>query len=42
MTFMGEPAKLVRTKIGIFVLSFLVLLLVLVIQLKKEFWKDVK
>jgi ubiquinol-cytochrome c reductase cytochrome c1 subunit len=42
MVFMAEPAKLVRHKIGYFVLGFLVILLILVINLKREFWKDIK
>lgn len=42
MVFMSEPAKLVRHKIGYYVIGFLLILLVLVINLKKEFWKDVK
>ena len=42
MVFMAEPAKLVRHKIGYFVIGFLVILLILVINLKREFWKDIK
>jgi len=42
MVFMSEPAKLVRHKIGYYVIGFLLILLILVINLKKEFWKDVK
>jgi ubiquinol-cytochrome c reductase cytochrome c1 subunit len=42
MVFMGEPAKLVRHKIGYFVIGFLVILLILVINLKREFWRDIK
>jgi len=41
MVFMGEPAKLVRYKLGYWVLAFLALLFVLVYALKKEIWKDV-
>jgi ubiquinol-cytochrome c reductase cytochrome c1 subunit len=41
LVFMGEPAILVRHKIGWFVLGFLSLLLVLVYSLKKEIWKDI-
>jgi ubiquinol-cytochrome c reductase cytochrome c1 subunit len=42
MVFMSEPAKLVRHKIGYYVIGFLLILLILVINLKKEFWQDVK
>lgn len=41
LDFMGEPAKLVRYKIGYIVLGFLFLLLILAYALKKEFWKDI-
>lgn len=41
LDFMGEPAKLVRYKIGYIVIGFLFLLLILSYALKKEFWKDV-
>jgi ubiquinol-cytochrome c reductase cytochrome c1 subunit len=42
LVFMGEPAVLVRHQIGWIVLGFLALLLVLMIALKKEIWKDIK
>ena len=42
MVFMSEPDKLVRHKIGYYVIGFLLILLILVINLKKEFWKDIK
>lgn len=41
LDFMGEPAKLVRYKIGYLVLGFLAFLFVLSYALKKEYWKDV-
>lgn len=41
MDFMGEPAKLVRQKLGFIVIGFLFILLILSYALKKEFWKDV-
>lgn len=41
MAYLGEPAKMVRTKIGIYVLLFLAVLLVLTYLLKKEYWKDI-
>ncbi|MDP1636201.1 MAG: cytochrome c1 [Gallionellaceae bacterium] len=42
LVFMGEPAKLVRNKIGFFVLGFLFILLILTYALKKEIWKDIR
>jgi len=42
LDYVGEPAKLIRTSLGIWVLFFLGVLLVLTILLKKEYWKDVK
>ncbi len=42
MAFMAEPAKQQRKHLGIWALLFLGVLLVLVIKLKKEYWKDVK
>lgn len=41
MVYLGEPARMVRTKIGVYVLLFLAVLLVLTFLLKKEYWKDV-
>jgi ubiquinol-cytochrome c reductase cytochrome c1 subunit len=41
MVYVGEPAKLVRYRIGIFVLVFLAIFLVIAYLLKKEYWKDV-
>ena len=41
LDFMGEPAKLVRYKLGYIVLGFLFLLLILSYALKIEFWKDI-
>jgi len=42
LDYVGEPAKLIRTSIGIWVLLFLGFLFVLTYLLKKEYWKDVK
>jgi len=39
--YMGEPAKLSRYNIGVWVLLFLALLFVVSYAMKKEFWKDV-
>lgn len=41
LVFMGEPAKMVRTSLGMIVVGFLLVLFVLVFALKKEIWKDV-
>lgn len=42
MAFMAEPAKQQRQHLGLWALLFLSVLLVLVIKLKKEYWKDIK
>ena len=42
LDYVGEQAKLIRTKLGVWVLLFLGVLLVLTYLLKKEYWKDVK
>ncbi len=41
LTYLGEPAKLVRYEIGVYVLIFLAVFLVFAYLLKKEYWKDV-
>jgi ubiquinol-cytochrome c reductase cytochrome c1 subunit len=41
LVYLGEPAKLVRYRIGNYVLVFLVVFLVFAYMLKKEYWKDV-
>lgn len=41
LVFMSEPAGLVRHQIGWIVLVFLSILLVLMVALKKEIWKDI-
>ncbi|MDX1823529.1 MAG: cytochrome c1 [Thiohalomonadales bacterium] len=41
LVYMGEPAKLSRYYIGVWVLLFLALLFVVSYAMKKEFWKDV-
>lgn len=41
MVYLGEPAKLVRYKIGFWVLAFLSVLFIATYLLKKEYWKDV-
>ena len=42
IAYMSEPGQLKRKKIGFYVVGFLLLLLVLTVKLKKEFWKDIK
>lgn len=41
MVYLAEPAKLVRYRIGVYVLIFLAVFLVFAYLLKKEYWKDV-
>jgi ubiquinol-cytochrome c reductase cytochrome c1 subunit len=41
LAYMGEPEKTTRSQIGVLVLFFLLLFLVPVWLLKKEYWKDV-
>lgn len=41
MVYLGEPAKLVRYRLGIVVLVFLAIFFVVAYLLKKEYWKDV-
>lgn len=41
LVYMGEPAKLVRYKLGFIVVGFLLVLFVLVYALKRDIWKDV-
>ncbi|MEW5008819.1 MAG: cytochrome c1 [Cycloclasticus sp.] len=41
MTYMGEPAKLERQRLGGKVLAFIFLMIVIFYFLKKEYWKDI-
>ncbi len=41
MAYLGEPSKMQRLALGKWVLLFLSVLLVLVVLLKKEYWKDI-
>ncbi len=41
LTYAGEPSRLERRQLGVYVLIFLGVFLVLTYLLKKEFWKDV-
>ena len=42
MVYLGEPIKLKREKIGAWTITYLLVLLVLVYLLKREYWRDVK
>jgi ubiquinol-cytochrome c reductase cytochrome c1 subunit len=42
LVYLGEPAKLDRYKVGMYVLIFLAVFLVFAYLLKKEYWKDVR
>ena len=41
LVYVGEPAKLVRYRIGMWVLLFLAVMYLLSRALYKEYWKDV-
>jgi len=41
LTYAGEPMKLERRRLGLYVLGFLLILFGLAYLLKKEYWKDV-
>ncbi len=41
LVYMGEPIKLERQRIGIYVMFFLILFFFLAYLLKKEYWKDI-
>ena len=41
LVFMGDPSKIVRSRLGYIVLGFLLFLFALLYALKKEVWKDV-
>lgn len=41
LVYVGEPIRSYRESLGLYVLGFLLILLVLTIKLKKEYWKDV-
>jgi len=41
MVYMGEPAKLERYDVGIYVMIFLVVFAIIAYLLKREYWKDV-
>lgn len=39
LVYVGEPAKMVRYKIGVFVMIFLFILFIVAYQLKKSYWR---
>ena len=41
LTYMGEPAQLQRKTIGVYTIAFLIVLLLLCMMLKAEYWRDV-
>lgn len=41
MVYISEPAQLVRTTMGVWVILYLLILLIVAYLLKKEYWKDV-
>lgn len=41
LTYLAEPAQLKRKTIGVFTIGFLILLMLLCIMLKAEYWRDV-
>lgn len=41
LEYMGEPAKLVRYKIGVYVMLFLAFFSIVAYLMKKEYWKDI-
>jgi ubiquinol-cytochrome c reductase cytochrome c1 subunit len=42
LTYVAEPAKLTRYKMGWFVICFLLVFLIIAYQLKKAYWRDIK
>jgi len=41
LAYLAEPVQLKRQKIGVYTLTFLIILMLLCYALKKEFWRDV-
>ena len=41
LTYMAEPAQLKRHTIGVFTITFLIILMLLCMMLKAEYWRDV-
>lgn len=42
LVYVGEPAKLIRYKLGVFVLLFFCIFLIAAYSLKKAYWKQLK
>ncbi|HFL8824212.1 MAG TPA: cytochrome c1 [Candidatus Azoamicus sp. OHIO1] len=42
LTYVSEPIKVERTKLGYYVIIFLVILTILMYFLKREYWKEIK
>jgi len=41
LTYLGEPAQLKRKTIGVYTIIFLILLMMLCMMLKNEYWRDI-
>jgi ubiquinol-cytochrome c reductase cytochrome c1 subunit len=41
LVYVGEPAQIQRKNTGVIVILYLLVLLVIVYMLKKEYWKDI-
>ena len=41
LEYMGEPIKLERQRLGLWVIGFLLILLVFAVLLNREYWKDI-
>lgn len=41
LVYIGEPTQIQRKKVGIIVIAYLLIFLVIIYMLKKEYWKDV-
>ena len=41
LVYVGEPAKLVRYKVGFWTIAFLLVLLLATYMMKREYWKDI-
>lgn len=42
LSYVGEPIKVERTNLGLYVLSFLLLIIIIVFFLKKDYWDEIK
>ena len=41
LAYLAEPAQLKRTSLGVYSITFLIILMMLAYLLKKEYWRDV-